>query len=918
MATLFQLQEGLVKANESGNEEHVNVLSDAIREHPTYQKQGQAALSKGFKALSGDERKKSIHNSTAQALGIKPSDLDSDRGMGGIGRLQFKAQPTDQDKLNFLEKSYGRENLNVVNIDGSDQFLYRDEAETGGKWRRVDEEGISLADFTTDVFSAAPEVGGAIAGGIKGAAAGTALGPAGTVVGGVLGAAAGGFAGGVAGDVTARASAGQDIQLGEAAGRRLSEVPQNVTYDAITLGAGKFIGKPFMKAVGKTPAAQQTMNSMQSLRKKYGLNLEETASMTGDLKTQQKAGRRAGETGGRLTNIFQSNIDEIGRAARVVDGVEAPTTAASAIQRMQGRIKQGYDTDISEAARLGDDITEAYKTRAAQAQQELQGQLDNEIAGLRIPRDFNPEVSADRFRTAMIGQRKRVNDASRVKFEDGLKKMEGASVSARRLSEKLGNTVDSLKGIESDDALVSGLSASKVNQLNRSVTQLQDMADKGDTIPFRSLHNLKKSLDDASGYGALEPTSNQLAARKSARKVRELIDDSLEKAQGAGKAYKDANQFFQDRILPFRTKAIAPSLASDVAPNTFKETGEKMARKVVSDPAYVRQFINNAGGAKSVVKKEMGEMYLDAMGTSFDFNPRIAKQLFPEDVVNSLQKIRSLKDKLKIPARKISEGDVRSMVNGLSGKARKEAEQALEAKLKAEARASANIRSNKLIEKIATGKQPMPSNPREFADDLMKESSDTIRGFTDRLDSDPEALAGLRAGVTENFRDAIKFGGTGAQRTSAAAGEIPLWKAGDVEKLLNSTRGTKYRAAMGDDWAKDWIDLDRALKGSEITGERITEQVRAVFTSGSGVLLVASGVPKWAYGRAMNALSGSKLMRPFLRNVEKDPAMMQQLIPYLLSTSEGIEALLEEGKNDPQFAEFVDQQLAQVQAQGAE
>jgi hypothetical protein len=56
-------------------------------------------------------------------------------------------------------------------------------------------------------------------------------------------------------------------------------------------------------------------------------------------------------------------------------------------------------------------------------------------------------------------------------------------------------------------------------------------------------------------------------------------------------------------------------------------------------------------------------------------------------------------------------------------------------------------------------------------------------------------------------------------------------------------------------------------------------------------------------------------MRPFLRNVEKDPAVMQKLIPYLLSTSEGIEALLEEGKNDPEFAEFVDAQLAQSQAQ---
>ena len=767
MATLFQLQEGLVKADAEGNEENATVFSDAIREHPTYQKQGKASLSSGFSALNGDKKKQAIHQATAQSLGIKPSDLDSERGMGGIGRYQFKSLPTQEGKLDFLAKTYGRENLNVVNIGGTDQFLYRDKAETGGKWRRVDEEGVSLADFTTDLFSAAPEVAGAVIGGVKGATLGTAVAPGiGTVVGGVLGAAGVGFTGAVAGDVAARASTGQDIKLGEAVGRRASEIPMNIGLDVATLGAGRFLGKPLSKAIGKTPAAQGIMDSMQSLKGKYGLNLEETASMTQGIKAQQKAGRRAGETGGALTKTFQSNIDEIDRAARVVDGVEAPTTAASAIERMQSRVRGAYDADIAESARLGGEITEAYKTRAAQSQQALQYQLDNEVAGLRIPREFDPEISAEKFRGSMLAAKDVVTNRSRENFEKGLGNMDRFNIPAAKLQTKLGNTIDALKGVETDDALISGLSASKVTQLGKSVSQLEEMASAGDVIPFRSLHNLKKSLDDASGYGAAQPSDNQLVARKAAMKVRGIMDESLESAGDRGKAYKEANKFFQEKITPFRTKAIAPLLASDVAPNTFKETGEKLARKVVSDPEYVRQIINNAGGARATVKKEMASMYLEAIGTSFDVNPRIASQLFPDDVVKSLQRIRSLNDRLKVPARKINEGDLRAMVNGMSGKSRKEAEKALEVKLRAEARASANIKSNKLVAKIAEGKQPMPSNPREFADDVIKESSETIRSFVERLGDDPEALAGLRAGVTENFRDAIKFGGEGAQRTS--------------------------------------------------------------------------------------------------------------------------------------------------------
>jgi len=919
MATLFQLQEGLVNAQASGKEDAVLALSDAIREHPTYQKQGAEDLKQGFNALDGDKRKNAIHQSTAQAMGIKPSDLDSERGMGGIGRVRFKALPNPEDKLNFLDKTYGRANLNVVNVGGEEQFLYRDEAETGGKWRRVDEEGVSLADWTSDVVSLAPEIAGAVIGGAKGAGAGAAIGAGfggvgaipGAVVGGVLGAAGGGFAGGVTKDVVARATAGQDIQLGEAVSRKASEIPMNMGLDVAMLGTGRFLGKPLMKAVGKTPAAQGIMDSMQSLRTKYGLNLQETASMTGDLKTRQKAGRRAGETGGGLTDAFQSNIDEIERAARVVDGVEAPTTAASAIERMQTRVKRAYDTDIAESARLGSEITEAYKTRAAQTQQALQYQLDNEIAGIRLPREFDPEISANNFRTAMIGQRKLVSDASTAKFEKGLGNMEKFSIPASRLNDKLGNTVDILKGVESEDALVSGLSSSKVTQLGKSVSKLQEMTDANEVIPFRSLHNLKKSLDDASGYGAAQPTDNQLVARRAGTRVRELIDESLTSAGQGGKAYREANKFFQDRITPFRTKAIAPILASDVAPGTFKETGEKVAKKAVSDPEYVRQIIKNAGGARGAVKKEMSRMYMDAIGTSFDFNPRIAEQLFPADVVRSLGKIRSLKNKLRIPSSKIKEGDLEAMVNGLSGKSREEARGALEAKLKADARATANIKSNKLVEKIARGDQPIPSSPRGFADDVIGEKPGTIRDFVERLSDDPDALAGLRAGVTENFRDAVKFGGDTAQRTSVKAGEVPLWKAGDVENLLNSPKGAKYRAAMGDDWAKDWIDLDRALKGSEITGTPVKEQVRAVFTTGTGLLIVAAGIPKWAYGRAMNALGGSGMMRPFLRNVERNPEAMQQLIPYLLGTSQGLAALIEEGKNDPEFAEFIDQQIAQ-------
>ena len=56
MATLHELQTAFIKADDAGNTEDAQVFADSIREHPTFQKQSQDKLKKGFKALDGDER----------------------------------------------------------------------------------------------------------------------------------------------------------------------------------------------------------------------------------------------------------------------------------------------------------------------------------------------------------------------------------------------------------------------------------------------------------------------------------------------------------------------------------------------------------------------------------------------------------------------------------------------------------------------------------------------------------------------------------------------------------------------------------------------------------------------------------------------------------------------------------------------
>jgi len=653
------------------------------------------------------------------------------------------------------------------------------------------------------------------------------------------------------------------------------------------------------------------MDSVGELNQKFGTGLEELASMGKGEAGRERAARIAGETGGALTRARQANIDKIGEISRVVAGEEAPITASKAIQQMQTRIRDAYADDLAKSEALGKQVADIYKGKQASRQAALKANLEDELSGFRLPKDYDPEIQANAFRDVVLKQKQVVEAASRENFNSALSKMEGFGASARKLQEKLGNTVDVLKGIESEDALISGLSASKVTQLGRSVSQLDAMVEAGETIPFRSLHNLKQSLDDASGYGAIDPSSNQLAARQAGKKVRDLIDEVTSKAGSKGKAYKDANKFFRERITPFRTKQIAPIIAKDVAPDTFKMTGEKLAKDVVSDPEKIRQILNNAGDSRGVVKRQLGNMYLDSLGGKLaNFNPRIASQLFDDRTVASLNRIKGLQKKLDVSDDVIRDSDLEGMVNGLSGKARKEAEEALAKKIKAEKRLSDNIRSSKIIAKIAKGDAPLPSNPRDFVREVMKEDADVASNFLSRMERlDPDAAADFKQGVTSEFKQKIKFGGDGVQKTSLDADEVGLWKSGDIEKFFKTAEGSKYRRVMGDEWADDWINLDRALSGSEITGTPVKEQLRAVFTTGTGLLVVAAGLPKWAYGRSMNALMGSGMAKPFIRNVERDPSYMKNLIPYLMGTSQGLEALMIEAKEDPDYAEWMQQEM---------
>ena len=185
MATLEQLQNAFVRADELGEIEDAKLFADSIRAHPTFQQNARESLKSGnykvdenFVPLDKDAERAKMSKLVARSLGLKDSEVDVTQGMGFKGRLSLSFQPTEQDKFKELEDRYGRENIEAIEIGGKTKLLYRDAQETNNQFRAVDEEGTSIADFFADTAGEVLPTAGAVAGAVGGSLLSPVLGTA--------------------------------------------------------------------------------------------------------------------------------------------------------------------------------------------------------------------------------------------------------------------------------------------------------------------------------------------------------------------------------------------------------------------------------------------------------------------------------------------------------------------------------------------------------------------------------------------------------------------------------------------------------------------------------------------------------------------------------------------------------------------
>ena len=895
MATLFQLQEGLVKADSEGNTEHVTVFSDAIREHPTYQKQSQEALSKGFKALEGDERKAAIHKHTARSLGLKESELDSDRGMGVWGRTKLSFQPTPEDKLKHLEDTYGKENLRGVDIGGSTEFLYRDEDETGGKWRRIDEEGLSLADFTGDIAGTALPIAGAI---------GAAVATGGTSLLATAGAAAlGGFAASAGQDVAVRAASDEDIRLGEIAARRGKEAAFGAGVDVVTFGASRIFSKFGGKGLVDKATKGLSKSTDDLAEAGFGTTLspaQRTSVEAGDKFTTAISDR----TQSRGANLASANRDTLGELESVLSGGVSKNEAFAATSE---RIAQKLNN-----------LQAGTETLNRKGQSAIDDAIQSEFDRLSAPR-LNKDATGQGLRDTFIDPAvQKIEATNKANFEDFY--TDAASQKIRVDNSEI--TAAMKRGL----AKFENLSSSQVNGIISQLTPasqkvvgggkrgLPSLAKKAGKAPSTTIKGFKEykdkineiiSSNKVAGFGTTEKVAIQVL-----KELDELMGRELAKNPELAAKFAKANDFYTNELLATKRGAVGSATKQILADEALTNT--QVVDKIISDPQFVREIMETAkaGGADATaLKARLEDAFIANSGIEtgvtgkrgITFNRGVADELFGKNGSDRLERLNKMLKASNVKFAKLDREGVEKALNGLSEKARAEARATVIARAKKESK-SRKILDNKLLKDMAEGRW---TDSEEFGKAMFSADTGTIgkamKGIRKSAGKDAdEAIEGLQQDFTTELFRRTK---SGAQLSSEG---IPLWNPNTMADLLSS-KGSQIKRVLGDKTYRLLLDANKVMKANAVRAKGGADQIkaRASFSGGVPHLFVVgdlfTNVSERFWGWAQG--SQSEFFNQLLTGVSKGDLdkRMARIVPAMIGTTRGARALDRTSDQDPEL-----------------
>jgi len=922
MPTLEQMQNALASADASGDNEDAKLIAADIRAHPTFQQNAKEALDSGdyrygadgMTELGKDEQRANMSKQMARSMGLKDSEVDVTQGMGTYGRFKLSFQPTEKDKVKHLEDTYGRENIRATEVGGKMKLLYRDEQETGGQFRAVDEEGVSLADFFGDTAGTALPIAGAV---------GAAVATGGASIPLMAGAAAlGGLTAGVGQDTAVRAASGEDLQLGESFKRRGIEAAIGVPIDLVTGVGGKLLTRSLSKrAVDKTTGS--VLKAIDDVNLNYGDGgrIEATTAMEIGEDAAKKESTRAGFGGAPHKQLENIRIRS-GQIRDVMRGKQAPKDIESAFK--------GYVDDVNEQL----NVMRTSKDKAVVEMADIidkkiannAGRLKPKTAALQSQRG-NDIQGAIQDAVARKGKDGKV--AGGVEFERGklydaaYGATEGAQVSLPSLEATIQSSLKDMNLPTDMAGDVIELLGERVGKNSAQVVDdLTRMHGKGSALTVQQVDDyLQQIAKDAK----LNKTGNLTVTERHARTLHEnvkalrneVID---EQAPAARPLFESADTHYREKVLPARELDVDKILSKE-ASGAYTHQGEQVIDAALNSTRAVKQILEVTGN-DSAVRKTMRDAYLERISANpqnLSWDDDIVTELWSSGKVKSLRKAQAiLKGRSSAMSAK-TEAAFNKAMGAMDDTSRNKALGELSKANKADEELAKSLKK-RLVRAVREDKVEINSrNAGEFVDTMTNSSPAEINAFYKAVENGRGGVEAKEAFQQAAF-DRLQSVTKGSSPQRAGKHSESLWTPELMEAQLKGASGKRWEALLGKDQVKDLLDLNTIIRSAsepKVAAGEIGARTGGSIGQGgfTPYVLVSGSIPKWAWRKVLNVAYGSKMLKPFVKaldpeNVQFDDALFKKIMPAMLSTRRGAQALGDEMDSDPEFEAFMENQMA--------
>lgn len=922
MATLEELEDALITAGESGDTKATESISDAMRAHPTFQRNAKEKLESGaygldanLQHLSKEDKRAEMSKYIARSMGLKDSEVDVTQGMGTYGRFKLGFQPTEQDKVKHLEDTYGRENIRATEVGGKMKLLYRDEQETGGQFRAVDEEGVSLADFFGDTAGTALPIAGAV---------GAAVATGGASIPVMAGAAAlGGFAASAGQDVAVRASSGEDLRLGEIAKRRGIEAAIGVPIDLATGFGGKILTRALSKRAVDT-TTKEVIKAIDDINVKYADDVGEirptTAMEIGEDAAREES-KRAGFGGAPHRELENIRI----RSAQIRDvmrGKQAPRDIESAfkgyvddVNEQLSNMRASKDRAVVEMADIIDRKIANNagrlkpKTAALQSQRgnDIQGAIQDAVAQKQGGKTVGGvEFERGKLYNAAYGATEGAQvplPSLEAAVQAGLRDMDLPTDMTGEVIELLGERI--------------GKNSAKV------VDDLTRMHGQGSSLTVRQIDDyLQQIARDAklNKTGSLTTTERHARAlHENVKKLRDKVID--EQAPAARPLFKSADDHFKTKVLPARELDVDKILSTE-ASGAYTYQGEQVIDAALNSSRAVNQILKVTENS-SAVKKTMRDAYLERISAnpqSLSWDDDIVTALWSKSKIDSLKKAQSVLKGRKSAMSAKTEDAFNKAIGAMDERSRNEALKALRKANDADNKLEAALKK-KLIRAVRSDKIEINSrNASEFVDTMTNASPAEIKAFYKALESGKRGGVESREAFEQAAFDRLQSITKGSSPQRAGKHSETLWTPEAMDAQLSGSSGVRWEALLGKDRVDDLRNLNKIIRSAsepKVSAGEIGARTGGSIGQGglTPYVLVSGSIPKWAWRKVLNVAYGSNMLRPIIKaldpeNVAFDDALFKKIVPTLMSSQRGVKALGDEMDSDPEFESWMENQMS--------